>query len=171
MPCKGSGRACLDCIWKPGEHQIWKSESTSEFVECAAKQVRGNPERWLAHQTPKWSFHVPGFAEFQGIASVKNFRLPVGLQELCKLLWVSYRFFVFHGYAWIHWVAESCTTTAYRWLFRDSHPSLRTLRFAVIKSPKFSALCTPPPLRLLHGAFVILVLWQISQFRFSGKWA
>ena len=36
MPCKGSNRACLDCVWKPGEHQIWNSGSTSEFVECAA---------------------------------------------------------------------------------------------------------------------------------------
>ena len=24
------------CIWQPGEHQIWKSESTSELVKCAA---------------------------------------------------------------------------------------------------------------------------------------
>ena len=30
---------------------------------------------------------------------------------------------------------------------------------------KFSARVTAPPLRLLHGALVILVLWQISQFR------
>ena len=36
-----------------------------------------------------------------------------------------------------HWVAKSCTTTAYRWLCRDSHPSLRTLWSAVIKSPIF----------------------------------
>ena len=38
--------------------------------------------------------------------------------------------------------------------------------FAVIKSPKFSARSTAPLLRLLHGTLVILVLWQISQFRF-----
>ena len=38
MPCKGSDRACLDCIWKPGEHQIWKSERTSEPVRCAANK-------------------------------------------------------------------------------------------------------------------------------------
>ena len=36
IPCKGSDRACLYCMWKPGEHQIWKSESTSELVKCAA---------------------------------------------------------------------------------------------------------------------------------------
>ena len=38
MPCKGSERACLDCIWKPGENQIWKSASTSELVNCAANR-------------------------------------------------------------------------------------------------------------------------------------
>ena len=70
----------------------------------------------------------------------------------------------------IHWVTKSCTTTAYRWLFRDSQPSLRTLWSAVIKSPNFSARGTTPPLRLLHGALVILVLLQISQFRSFGKW-
>ena len=40
----------------------------------------------------------------------------------------------------------------------------------VIKSPNFSARGTAPPLRLLLGALVILVLWQISQFRSLGKW-
>ena len=87
-------------------------------------------------------------------------------RNFCKLLWVL----VLHGYAWIHLMAKSCTTTAYRWLFRDSQLSLRTLWSAVIKSPKFSAWGTAPRLRLLHGALVILVLWQISQFRSLGKW-
>ena len=36
-------------------------------------------------------------------------------------------------------MAKSCTTTADRWLFRESQPSLRILRSAVIKSPKFTA--------------------------------
>ena len=54
--------------------------------------------------------------------------------------------------------------------FRDSQPSLRTLWSAVIKSPKFSARSTTLPIRLLHGALVILVLWQISQFRSFGNW-
>ena len=64
----------------------------------------------------------------------------------------------------IEW-ARSCTTTAYRWLFRDSQLSLRTLWSAVIKSPKITARGTASPLRLLHGALVILVLLQISQFQ------
>ena len=92
-----------------------------------------------------------------------------GSRNFCKLLWVSCEVLVLHGYAWIHWVAKSCTTTAYRWLFRDSQLSLRTLWSAAIKSPNFSARGTAPPLRLLHGALVILVLLQISQFRSFGK--
>ena len=91
-----------------------------------------------------------------------------GSRNFCKLLWVSCEVSVLRGYGWIHWVARSCTTTAYRWLFRDSQFSLRTLWSAGIKSPKFSARSTAPPLRLLHGALVIL--WQISKFRSSVKW-
>ena len=108
-----------------------------------------------------WRTMIPGkiftsFAKFQGIVIGKDFWLPLGFQELLQ--------------AWIHWVGKSCTTTAYRWLFRDSQFSLTTLWSAVINSPKISARGTAPPLRLLHGALVILVLWQISQFRSSGKW-
>ena len=93
-----------------------------------------------------------------------------GSKNFCKLLCVSCEVFVLHGYDWIHWVPKSCTTTAYRWLLRDSQPSLRTLWSAVIKSPKFSAPGTAPPMRLLHGALVILVLRKISQFWSLGKW-
>ena len=93
-----------------------------------------------------------------------------GSRNFCKLLWVSCEVLVLHGYAWIHWVARSCTTTAYRWLFRDLQLSLRTLWSAVSKSPKFTARGTASPLRLLHGALVILVRLQISQFRSLGKW-
>ena len=92
-----------------------------------------------------------------------------GSRNFCKLLWVSCEVLVLHGYDWIHWVAKSCTTTAYRWVFRDSQFSLRTLWPTVIKSPKFSARGTAPRLRLLHGALVILVLLQISQFRSLGN--
>ena len=104
-----------------------------------------------------WSTMIPGeiftgFSEFQGIVSVNDFRIPIGFQELLQAsLGFLWSFFVLHGYAWIHWVAKSCTTTAYRWLLRDSQLSLRTLWSAVIKSPKFSARSTAPPLRLLHG--------------------
>ena len=88
----------------------------------------------------------------------------------CGPFWVSWEVVVLHGKDCIHWEAKSCTTTAYRWLCRDTHPSLRTLRSAVIKSPKFSARGTTLSVRLLHGALVILVLKPISQFLSSGKW-
>ena len=55
-----------------------------------------------------------------------------GSKNFCKFLRVSWEVFVLTGYDWIHWVAKSCTTTAYRWSFRDSHPSLRTSWSAVI---------------------------------------
>ena len=93
-----------------------------------------------------------------------------GSKNFCKLLCVSWEVFLLHGSERILWVARSCTTTAYQWLFRDSPSSLRTLSYAVIKSPNLSARCTTLPLRLLHGALVILVLRQISQFRSLGKW-
>ena len=53
-----------------------------------------------------------------------------------KFFSVSCKVLVWHG---LHRVARTCTTTAYRWLFRDSRPSLRILCSAVIKSPYFSA--------------------------------
>ena len=93
-----------------------------------------------------------------------------GSRNFCKLLWVYCEVLFLHGYAWIHWLARSCTTTAYRWLFRDSQLSLRILWSAVIKSPKFAARGTASPLRLLHGTLVILVRLQISKFRSLGKW-
>ena len=68
---------------------------------------------------------VPRFAEFQGIVSVNDFRLPIGLQELLQAPFGFLR--SFHGNDWIHWVAKSCTTTAYRWLSRYSQLSLKTL--------------------------------------------
>ena len=93
-----------------------------------------------------------------------------GSRNFCKLLWVPCEVLFWHGYAWIHWVARSCTTTAYRWLFRDSQLSLRTFWSAVIKSPKFTARGTASPLRLLQRILVILVRLHISQFRSLWKW-
>ena len=117
-----------------------------------------------------WCTMIPGelftgFAEFQGIVSVNDFWFPLGFQELLQASLGFLRSLVLHWCAWIHWVARSCTTTAYRWFSRGSQFSLRTVWSAVIKSPKISARGTTPPMRLLHGALVILVLWQISQFR------
>ena len=51
IPSEGSERACLDCIGKPGENQICKSERTSELVKCAANKYGEDPYWALAHQT------------------------------------------------------------------------------------------------------------------------
>ena len=51
----------------------------------------------------------------------------------------------------IEW-PRSCTTTAYRWLSLDSHPSLGTSWSAVIKSPNFSARSRASRVRLLQRA-------------------
>ena len=45
-----------------------------------------------------------------------------GFENFRKFFSVSCEVLVLHGF---HWVAKTCTTTAYRWLFRDSRPSLR----------------------------------------------
>ena len=107
------------------------------------------------------------FAKFQRIVSLNGLRFPRRLQELLQALFcVSWEVFVLHG----HCVAKSCTTTACRWLFRDSHPSLRrTLWSAVTKTPTFSALGTTVPMRLMQEDLVIFVLKQISQFRSFGS--
>ena len=99
-----------------------------------------------------------------------NLGFLFGTKIFCKLLSVSWKVFVLHGYDWIHWVAKSCTAIAYQWLSRDSQPSLRTLWSAVIKSPKTPVRGTTLPVRLLHGALVTLVLWQISHLRSEKNW-
>ena len=85
-----------------------------------------------------WEEIFTNFAKFQRIVSVNDFQASY----LAPGTFASYivfpeKVFVLHGYDWIHWVTKSCTTIAYRWLFRDSQFSLRTLWSAVIKSPKF----------------------------------
>ena len=88
-----------------------------------------------------------------------------GSKNFCKLLRVSWEVFVLHGYDWIHWVAKSCTTTALSMVV--SGFTTFTENFVIWRQSNhqnFSARGTTPPMRLLHGALVILVLWQISQF-------
>ena len=48
---KESYCACINCIGKPGENQISKSESTSELVEWAANKTQGDLWWTLAYQT------------------------------------------------------------------------------------------------------------------------
>ena len=105
-------------------------------------------------------------------------RIPKNCQ--CKWLLVSSRvpgtsanFFgscevlFLHRCAWIHWVARSCTTTAYRWLFRDSQLSLRTLWSTVVKSQKFTA--RGAGLCLLHGALYFWSVYKSRNFGLQGN--
>ena len=86
----------------------------------------------------------------------------VGSKNFIRFFWVSWEVFVLHGNDCIHCVATSCTTAAYRWLFRDSLSSLSTFWSAVIKSPKCSAL-------LLQEALIIFVFKHIPQIGSFGK--
>ena len=105
-----------------------------------------------------WCAMIPreiftGFAKFQGIAPFSFLRsfcfAQIRLNPLSRQV--------------LH---HNCISVI---VSRYSHPSLRTLCPAVIESPIFSARGKTPPIRLLHGALVMLVLWQISQFRSFGK--
>ena len=98
-----------------------------------------------------------------------TFGFLVGSKNFIKFFCVSWEVFVLHGYDCVHCVAKSCTTTAYRWLFRDSLSSLRTLWSAVIELPACSPLSTTVPARLLQEALVMFVFKQISQFGSFGK--
>ena len=96
--------------------------------------------------------------------------LAGGLRNFRKLFYVFWEDLVLHGYECNHWVANSCTTTRYGWLFQDSQSSQRTLWSAVIKSPNFPTRSAWLSVRFLQWALVILVLLQTSQFRSFGKW-
>ena len=97
---------------------------------------RGVDVQWFQERSSQ------SVGEIHENVSVNDFMIPIGLQKFCKLLWVSCEVLVLQGYVWIHWVVKSWTTTAFWWLFRESHLSLRTLWSAVFKSPKFSARST-----------------------------
>ena len=99
-----------------------------------------------------------------------TFGFSDGSRNFRKILFVSWEVLISHGADCIKWLAKSCITTAYRLLYRDSHPSLRTLWSAVVQS-KFSARGTASQVRLLQGALVIFVLLHISEFMLFGKWA
>ena len=56
-----------------------------------------------------------GFTKFQGIVSVNDFRLPFRAPRTFASSYVFPEKFSFlHGYDWIHWVAKSSSTIAYR---------------------------------------------------------
>ena len=118
---------------------------------------------------------IPGkvftsFAKIQGIVSVNDFRLPMRLQELLQAPLCFLRSFCFVrirldplGGQVLHHDCISMIVSRFR-TFTEN------VVICCNQITKIFARGTAPPLRLLHGAFVILVLWQISQFRFLGKW-
>ena len=117
------------------------------WFDTDSTEWRGVDNRWY-HDN---SQNFPNSPKF----SVNDFGLFDGSRNFRKLISVSWEVSVSHGYDGIHWEATSCTTTAYRWLFRDSRPSLRILCSAVIKPPNLCARGKDPSLRLLHGTLVI----------------
>ena len=127
----------------------------------------------------RWSVDVQWFHDtssqdlpnYNELSQEMTFGLSDGSWNFRKLLSVSWEVFVLHGYDFMHWVAKSCTEIAYRWLFPESPPSLKTLWSAVIKSSNFSARSTASPVRFLRRALVILVRLRTSQFWSLGKWA
>ena len=110
------------------------------------------------------------FAEFQGIVSVNDLRLPIGLQELLQASL---------SFLWSFCFARICLEPLSGWVLNHDCMSVIVSRIAIVTEnfviccyqvARISARGTALPLRLLHGALVILVLWQISQFRSLGKW-
>ena len=117
---------------------------------------------------------IPGeiftsFAEFQGIVSVNDFRIPIGLQELLQAPFGLLRSFCF---------ARIRLDPLGSQVLNHDCTSVIVSRFAIVTEDfviccyqvtKIFSTSTAPPLRLLHGGLVIFVLWQISQFRSLGK--
>ena len=94
-----------------------------------------------------------------------------GSKNFCKLLCLSWEVFVLHRYDCIHWVAKSCTTTTYRWLFRDSQHSLRT--FVICCNEITKIFCTKygsANASSARGPCDFCPLTDISQFRSLEKW-
>ena len=106
---------------------------------------------------------IPGeiftiFAEFQGIVSVNDFRLPVRLQDLLQGPLCFLRSFCFArtrldplGGQVLHHDCKKMIVSRF---------TTFTENFVICcnQITKISARGTAPPMRLLHGALVILVL-------------
>ena len=68
-----------------------------------------------------------------------TFAFLVGSRNFKRLFWVLEKFLFYMGrIVTSDWVSKSCATKKYRWLLRDSLPSLRILWSAVIKSTTVS---------------------------------
>ena len=118
---------------------------------------------------------IPGkiftsFAEFQGIVSVNDFRLPIRLQELLQAPLCFLRSFCFArirldplGGQVLHHDCRSMIVSRST-SFTDNLVICCNQVTKIFSTSDGSANA-----RLLHGALAILVLWQISQFRYLGK--
>ena len=109
-------------------------------------------------------------AKCQGIVSVTDFRIPIGLQALLQAPLC---------FLWSFCFARIRLDPLGGQVLQHDCISMIVSRFTTFTEnfviccnqvTKFSARSTAPPLRLLHGALVFLVLWQISRFRPFGEW-
>ena len=117
---------------------------------------------------------IPGkiftsFAKFQGIVCVNDFRFPIRLQELLQAPLCFLRSFCFArirldqlGSQVLHHDCISMIVSRFTFF---------TENFVICCYQVTNIFCksTTVPIRLLHGALVVLVLWQIAQFRSFGK--
>ena len=122
-----------------------------------------------------WRTMIPGkiftrFTKFQGIVSVNGFGLPIRLPELLLAPLFFLRSFCFArirldplGSQILHHDCISVIVSRFAIVTED-------LVICCYQITKNSARITTLPIRLLHGALVIVALWQISQFRSFGKW-
>ena len=87
-----------------------------------------------------------------------------GAKNFRELFSFSFNFSIHKGYAWKHWSAKSCTTAAYRWLWREFIVVCRDFR-----SPNVSARGMALPVCFLQRALVILVACIFSKLRSLGR--
>ena len=105
-------------------------------------------------------------AKFQGIVRVNDFRLPIRLQELSQPPLCFLRSFCFARIR-LDPLGGQVLHHDYISMILSRFTSF-TENFVICCNQMTKKICTP--MRLLHGALVIFVLWQISQFRSFGKW-
>ena len=114
-----------------------------------------------------------GFAKFQGIVSVNDFRLPVWLQELLQAPLCFLRSFCSSARIWLDPLGgqvlhQDCISmTGSRFITFTENFVIRCYQVTKI----FWTRCGSANASSARGPCnLILVLWQISQFRSFGKW-
>ena len=117
---------------------------------------------------------IPGkistsLAEFQGIVSVNDFRIPISLQELLQDPFSFLRSFCFTRIRLNPFSNQVLHHHSISMIVSRFTSFTKNFVICCYQVTIFSARGTTSPVRLLHGALVILVVWQISQFRSFGK--